>query len=210
MRLFSIVSMVAAAAMICSTAMADEATKPDPLMGNIANASAPAVVQQDDTKDRFRAGFDVSLGVPSGAEVGFVFEPWTHWTRLELGLAHNSMSFGGVASATFTPIHFPIMPVLEVEAGFFPQASLPAFVSSGKTLPTVGYDWVSFGPGLEFGSRDHVVFFLHPAITYMHISAGNMQNTLDSNGGGNGIQLGDATINGWIMPTFRMGLSVLF
>jgi hypothetical protein len=161
----------------------------------------------------FRAGFDLSLGAPSGAELGFVFEPFTHWTRLELGLTHSvTSSFGGMASATFTPIKFPIMPVLFVEGGFLPEGSLPSFVASGKTLPTMGYDWLSVGPGLEFGSRDHVVFFLHPALTYIHLTTGNFQAVVDDNGGSNtsGLKVANPTASGWVMPTGRIGLSILF
>ena len=176
----------------------------------VVNDLTASPAASEPSKDRFRGGFDLSIGAPSGLEAGFVFQPWTHWVRGELGLAHGvANTFGGMASVTFTPIHFPIMPVLELEGGFFPKASLP--FGSGTTLPTVGYDWLSFGPGLEFGSRDNVVFFIHPALTYIHASAGNFQAVVDSNGGGTtGLHIGDPVVNGWIMPTARMGLSVLF
>jgi hypothetical protein len=75
----------------------------------------------------------------------------------------------------------------------------------------VGYDWLSFGPGLEFGSRDHVVFFIHPALTYIHATAGNMQAVVDGNGGSSsGLRVGDAVVNGTVCPTGRIGISVLF
>jgi len=180
-----------------------------------APAPVPVIVSTDSSAhDRsFRAGFDLSLGVPSVAEAGFVFQPWTHWTRLELGLTHGvANTFGGMASATFTPIKFPIMPVLQVEAGFMPQATLPSFIDAGKTLPTLGYDWVSVGPGLEFGSRDSAVFFIHPSMTYMHATLGNFQSFIDSNGGSDnvsGLQVGSPVVNGWI-PTGRIGFAFMF
>lgn len=170
----------------------------------------PDVSQSSQPNSHFHGGFDLSLGAPSGAEVGFVFQPWTRWVRGEIGLTHGvANTFGGMASATFTPIHFPIMPVLELEGGFFPKASLP--FGAGTTLPTVGYDYLSIGPGLEFGNRDGVVFFIHPALTYIHASAGNMQAVVDSNGGSSsGLKVGDAVVNGTVCPTARIGFSVLF
>jgi hypothetical protein len=159
----------------------------------------------------WRLGGSLGIGAPSGANVSIVMEPWTHWTRIEAGLSYNVLSFGGIASATFTPIKFPIMPVAFVEGGFFPNGSVPSFMLSGKTLPSAGYDWVSFGPGLEFGNRDSVVFFIHPAITYIHATAGNFQSVVNANGGGpNGMTFGDPTVSGFIAPTLRLGLSVLF
>jgi hypothetical protein len=171
----------------------------------------PNVSSSYQTHDRFRGGFDLSLGAPSGAEVGFVFQPFTHWTRLELGLAHDGLSFGGMASATFTPIKFPIMPVLQVETGFFPQGKAPSFLSSGHTLPSVGYDYLSVGPGLEFGNRDHAVFFIHPALTYMNVHTGNFQAVVNNNGGSDsGLVLSNPSAHGWIMPTARLGFAVMF
>jgi hypothetical protein len=202
MKRVMVISLVSALTLSASMALADTSAEP----------YRPAVASSTASSDGFHAGFDLSLGAPSGAELGFVFEPFTHWTRLELGLTHSvTSSFGGMASATFTPIHFPIMPVLFVEGGFLPEGSLPSFIASGKTLPTMGYDWFSVGPGLEFGNRDHVVFFLHPALTYIHLTTGNFQAVVDDNGGsGSGLKVANPSASGWVMPTGRIGLSVMF
>jgi len=182
------------------------------LFSVVSVAALMATADSAFADDNFRAGFDLSVGAPSGAEVGLVAEPFTHWTRVEVGLTHGiANTFGGMASATFTPINFPIMPVLQLEAGFFPQASLPSFIAPGMALPTLGYDWISVGPGLEFGSRDHVVFFLHPSMTYLHATLGNFQSFVDSNGGSNvaGLQVGSPVVNGWF-PSARIGFAVMF
>lgn len=176
-----------------------------------SNTYHPVVEPQ---RDKFHGGFDLSIGVPQGAGVGFAFEPFTHWVRGEIGVQNNLFSWGGMASATFTPIKFPIMPVLQLEGGFFPQGTAPSFIVSaadGKILPTVGYQYLSFGPGVEFGNREHALFFIHVDASYIHASSGNFQAVVNDNVKSIGnLTVANPNISGWVLPTARLGFVVMF
>lgn len=188
-------ALVAATALtITGGASADEATYS-------VNEYHPDVSQ---SQPRHRwLGMQVDVGAPDGAALGLVVRPKFDWLRLEAAGTYNGLAPGGRLGLTLDPVSFGIAPTLTAEAGFAGQGAIP----NHADLPMVGYDYANFHLGLEFGSRSSWRFFFHGGPSFLHVSTSNFQNAVSL---GNGITLANPTTDAWVIPTFKLGLSLYF
>lgn len=157
----------------------------------------------------FRIGFGMDIGVPSGAAVGVVVNPKVDWVRLQASLTYNYLAFGGRASLQLDPMALlPKLPIglfADVQGGFFPRANVPGH----NDLPQVGYDYVNVYGGLRLGRPNGFHWNLEIGPSYMHVATNNFQS-LVSKTGTSGLTLGNPTVNGWVVPTFETGFTVVW
>lgn len=114
----------------------------------------------------------LDAGLPDGAVVGLAYRP-AFWTRLQAGVGYNSISPGVRAGVVLVP--FSEGPSLTVEGGYYAEGDANSIISNfagsayskTRTLQKVGYQFVNFHAGLDFGST-FVTFFLHGGMTYLH------------------------------------------
>jgi hypothetical protein len=162
--------------------------------------------------DPFRAGFGMDVGVPSGGAVGLVINPGLDWMRLQGSLTYDYLSFGGRGSLQLDPLallpNCPIGLFADVQGGWQPQASIPG----RSDLPSVGFDYLNLYGGLRLGKPNgfHWNFLIGP--TYMHITTSNFQSILNqvNSSNLNGLVVGNPTVNGWLVPTFETGFTVVW
>lgn len=161
------------------------------------------------TPHPFRIGFGADVGVPSGAQVGVVVNPFIDWARVEVSLGYNYLSFGGRASLQLDPMALlPNLPVglfADVQAGFFPTSAVPGH----SDLPKVGYDYLNLYGGLRLGKPNGFHWNLEVGPTYMHANTSNFQSIL-SKTGSSGLTVGNPSANIWLVPTFVTGFTVVF
>jgi hypothetical protein len=157
----------------------------------------------------------LDVGVPDGAVLGVAYRP-AFWTRLEAGAGTNSISPGMRVGAAVIP--FTEGPSLTVEGGYYFEGDASAIVSQfaghshTRTAQQVGYQFVNFHVGLDFGSR-YSTFFLHGGMTYLHTI---LHDANDALGGQSVNSQGDVTtytfnqdvnVNVWF-PSFKLGFLV--
>jgi hypothetical protein len=157
----------------------------------------------------FRIGFGMDVGVPSGAALGVVFNPKVDWARLQLSVTYNYLTPGGRASLQLDPLallpNCPIGLFADVQGGFSPESSVPGHTD----LPQVGFDYVNLYGGLRFGKPNGFHWNFEAGPSYMHVSTANFQS-LVSKTGTTGLVVGNPTVNGWLVPTFVTGFTVVW
>lgn len=157
----------------------------------------------------------LDVGVPDGAVLGVAYRP-AFWTRLQAGAGTNSISPGMRAGAALIP--FSEGPSLTVEGGYYFEGDASAIVtqfaghSHTRTAQQVGYQFVNFHVGLDFGSR-YSTFFLHGGMTYLHTI---LHDANDALGGQSVNSQGEVTtytfnqdvnVSVWF-PSFKLGFLV--
>lgn len=178
----------------------------------------PPVTQRVRGKERiqskhvFRGGFGMDVGVPSGVGIGFVFNPWIDWARINLSFQENVLSPGIRGSLQLDP--FALLPKLPVglfadfQYGFFPQGTVPGHSAD---LPSVGYTYESILGGLRLGKPNSFHWNFEFGASHMDITTGNFQSVVAKNGGSLGnLVLGNPTASGWIAPSFVTGFGVVW
>jgi hypothetical protein len=181
----------------------------DPIVAP-APAPTPEVVNEP-SHHPFRMGFGMDLGVPSGAAVGLVVNPGLDWVRAQASLTYDYLSFGGRGSLQLDPFallpNCPIGLFADVQGGFQPEANIP-----GKSdLPAVGFDYVNLYGGLRLGKPNGFHWNFEAGPTYMHVSTRNFQSIVNQAGSGSGnLVLGNPQVNGWLVPTFETGFTVVW
>ncbi len=167
----------------------------------------------DDRPNRFHMGFGMDLGVPSGAAVGVVVNPGLDWARLQASLTYNYLTFGGRGSLQLDPFALirdrrggiPFGLFADVQGGFYPQANVPGH----SDLPSVGYDYLNLYGGIRLGRPNGFHWNFEAGPTYMHVATGNFQSVLN-NAGVSGLKIGNPTVDGWFVPTFSTGFTVVW
>jgi hypothetical protein len=162
------------------------------------------------SKHVFRGGFGMDVGVPSGVGIGFVFNPWIDWARVNISFQENVLSPGVRGSLQLDP--FALLPKLPVglfadfQYGFFPQGTVPGHSAD---LPSVGYTYESILGGLRLGKPNSFHWNFEFGASHMDISTGNFQSAVAKNGGNFGsLVLGNPSASGWITPSFTTGFCV--
>ena len=113
----------------------------------------------------------MDVGLPDGAALGLVVRPRFDWLRIGGAVTHNGIAPGFRLGVTIDPIDFPIAPTLTIEGGHYWQGTLPTVQNS----PTVGYNYANIHLGLEIGNRANFRFFLRGGVSYVDVSASNIQ-----------------------------------
>lgn len=162
--------------------------------------------------DPLRVGFGMDVGVPSGGAVGVVVNPGLDWARLQASLTYDYLAFGGRGSLQLDPFallpNCPIGLFADVQGGFQPEASIPGH----SDLPGVGFDYVNLYGGLRLGKPNGFHWNFEVGPTYLHVSTKNFQSVLNqvNNSNLNGLVLGNPTVDGWFVPTFSTGFTVVW
>ncbi|HEY4012149.1 MAG TPA: hypothetical protein VGM06_02325 [Polyangiaceae bacterium] len=181
-------------------------------------ASSPSAATQVDkapaaASPRHRTfGMTMDVGVPDGAALGIVVRPRFDWLRIAGAVTHNGIAPGVRFGVTLDPIDFPIAPTLTVEGGHYWQGTIPGISES----PTVGYNYANIHLGLEIGSRSNFRFFLRGGVSYLDVSASNINmgsnGTVAANGASamSGSGIGNPSFSGWVAPSGKLGFSLYF
>jgi hypothetical protein len=148
-------------------------------------------------------GFQFDLGLPSGTALGLVVRPKVEWLRLNLAGTYNTASPGARVGLTLDPVPFGIAPTLTLEGGFAGTGS-PVFV--GSKVPAVGYEYVNFHAGLEFGKRNKWRLFIHAGPTYTHVTTSDFNKAVNVQN----LVLANPTANLWVVSTGDLGVTVYF
>lgn len=177
------------------------------LMTAIICATSYASAEED---HKFRAGFGMDIGVPSGAAVSFVVHPKVDWASVSLGMTYNALALGGRVSLKLDPIaylapRFPIGLILDEQGGITGQGTIPGH----SDLPSIGYTYLNLYGGLRFGKPNNFHWLLEAGPTYINATSGNFQATVNNNGG-QGVTVGNPSVSGWIAPTFVTGFEVVW
>ena len=167
-------------------------------------------------------GMTIDAGVPDGAGASIVYRPWK-WLRARIGGNYNGVS-GGISGGVtlLPPVFFPILPTATIEAGhyFEGDANWIARLASGKqstdiaSLRRVSYDYVNGHLGLEFGSQNRFVFYVHGGFTYLHTTINDLQTTINQQNSGGGssattVTVKDPTVNLFV-PSGKIGFLIYF
>ncbi len=167
-------------------------------------------------------GVMIDAGLPDGAGASVVYRPWK-WLRVRAGGNYNGVS-GGISGGVtlLPPVFFPILPTATIEAGhyFEGDANWIARLASGDqstsiaSLKRVSYDYVNGHLGLEFGSQNRFVFYIHGGFTYVHTTIHDLQTTIDQQNSGGGsstttVTFKDPIVNA-IVPSGKLGFLIYF
>jgi hypothetical protein len=153
------------------------------------------------TKERNKwVGYTTSLGFPSVVQLGLSVRPGIQWAHVDV-MANYALKLGYAGSITLDPIDFGIAPTLTAEFGHIARGSVPHAKGA-----EIGWDYKSIMGGLEFGSRRSFRFFLRAGISWIDVSARNINNVIDNSD----IVVGDTTLKARITGTFKIGYNYFF
>jgi hypothetical protein len=167
-------------------------------------------------------GLLLDAGAPDGIGSSIVVRPWK-WLRVHAGGTHNLVAPGIRGGVTFLPpTYFPILPTLTIEAGHSFQGDANGIVRtfSGDTtienpsLRRVSYDYANGHLGLEFGSQNRFVFYIHGGVSYIHSNVHDFQAAVDQTGVNQNsqnltIEVSDPTLK-MLVPSGKLGFLVYF
>lgn len=162
----------------------------------------PKVVPVVEAPRHHWGGLDFSVGVPSGFQVGLVVRPYVNWVRLEVGVGSDLIRPGVFGAITLDPFPWAFGLTATAEAGYYWSGQVP-FITSNP--PDVGYSYASLMPGLEFGPRNSVRFYLRGGFTWMHADVSDIDI-----GSNKGATIGNPSANFVAFPAVKLGLSVFF
>ena len=169
-----------------------------------ADTSKPADAVVEQPRHHW-GGLDLSVGVPSGVHLGVVIRPYVNWLRVEVGAGHNLMAPGIFGNITLDPMPWAVGLTLTGELGYYWSGPVP-FVNNP---PDVGYSYASVMPGLEFGPRNSVRFYLRGGWTWMHVDVSNI-DTGSGGGSKNNTTVGNPKADLMAAPAVSLGLSIFF
>ena len=138
-----------------------------------------------------------------GASTGIVVRPYFNWIRVGVSGGYNGAAPGIIGSLTLDPIPFPVGITATVDAGHYWDGKLVGVSKS----PTYNYDFITFQPGLEFGSRNSWRLYFRGGVSWLYYNVSDINSV--ANLKDNSIKLGDINGNAMI-PSFKIGLSVYF
>jgi hypothetical protein len=127
-------------------------------------------------------GIMADVGVPDGLMGSLTIRPWS-WVRLAGGGGSNGISRGWRAGLTLLP--FDAGPSASFEYGRYQDGDanplakkfIGGSFDGSPLLERVGYDYMNFHLGLDFGSR-RVVFFVHAGLTLVSGKVHNVDTAI--------------------------------
>ena len=147
-------------------------------------------------------GMVMDVGVPDGAALGLSVRPFVEWLRVSAAGTYNGIAPGARVGMTLNPISFPIAPTLTVEGGHYWSGSVPTM----NDAVAVGYNYMNFHLGLEFGNQSSFRFYLRGGISWLDISSTINQQS-NSSGSAN---VSDPSFSGWVAPSGKLGFATHF
>lgn len=127
-------------------------------------------------------GVLVDAGVPDVVGASIVYRPWK-WLRVHGGATFNGIAAGLRAGVTLLPpFFFGILPTATVEAGHYFEGDANKLASSDQPSPwlrRVNYDYVNGHLGLELGSQNRFVFYIHGGLSYVRGTVHDFQGKLN-------------------------------
>jgi len=158
---------------------------------------------------KFRAGFGLDLGVPSGAALGLVVHPKTDMAEVSIAGTYNGFGPGGRVGLKLDPLgiftYWPIGVVIDIQGGFATKGTL---LGHSQDFPALDYQYANLYGGLRLGNPDGFHWFFEAGPTYIHATASNLSSVI--NNSSSTVTVGPATMTGWFVPTFSMGFSVVW
>ncbi|MBK6846752.1 MAG: hypothetical protein IPG96_04095 [Proteobacteria bacterium] len=187
-------------------------TVPSPVSAQEPSGAPAASVRGAPTASGWQLGALVDVGVPDLLGVSLVVRPW-HWLRLHGGATTNAVSFGLRGGATLVPFHAWISPSLTVEGGYVFEGDANTLTESfGLTSPMleqVGYSYGNAHLGLELGSPDSVVFFVHAGFSALHTTLHQADEVLREELEQPSLSFADPKVSA-LVPSAKLGLLVFF
>lgn len=162
---------------------------------------APAAAAEENHRD---LGFQVDVGVPDGFGAGVSIRPEPSWLRLNLSGTFNGIAPGIRGGITLDAVDRNVSPSFTLEAGHAFAGVVPGVDRS----PNVGYDYCNLHVGLEFGKRNRWRFFVHAGPSFVSGNVSNIGPIM--NGVDHSTTLIDPTVNGWLIPTAKIGFAMFF
>lgn len=145
-------------------------------------------------------GVQGDLGVPEGISAGAIFSPYYDWLKVTGSVTSNYFAWGGRIGATVDPVRFMIAPTGTIEYGATSRFDLSRI--SSVTFSEGSFNYVNFLPGIEMGSSNRFRFFVRAGATRIWARAYGYTGT-------NNLQLSDPRISVWLLPTFKVGFTVM-
>lgn len=173
---------------------------------------AVATLRGGQAASGWQLGALVDVGVPDLLGVSLVVRPW-HWLRLHGGATTNAVSLGLRGGATLTPFHAWISPSLTLEGGYVFEGNANTlterFGITSAMLEQVGYSYGNAHLGLELGSPDSVVFFVHAGFSALHTTLHQVDDVLREELNQPSLSFADPQV--WaLVPSAKLGLLVYF
>jgi hypothetical protein len=162
-----------------------------------------------------RFGAMLDLGVPDGVVTSFVYRPHK-MARVHAGLGYNGISPGLRLGGDFIP--FGWGPSLGLSYGHYFDGDANGFVgmfagsandNTKEILKSVGYDYMNFRLGMEFGG-DRFTFFFRGGLCWMRTAIHHLDTLLDQNDPNSNMTITikkDPVLNVWA-PTLQLGFIV--
>ncbi|MBK8481198.1 MAG: autotransporter outer membrane beta-barrel domain-containing protein [Proteobacteria bacterium] len=176
------------------------------------SAEPIATVRRAPAARGLQIGALVDVGVPDLVGVSLVLRPWS-WLRLHGGGTTNLFSFGLRGGATWVPFHAWISPSLTVEGGYVFEGDANTlterFGVTSPMLKRVGYGYGNAHAGLELGSPDSFVFFVHAGFSALHTTLHEADAVLREELNQPSLSFADPKV--WaLVPSAKLGLLAYF
>lgn len=149
----------------------------------------------------FLDGLPLGLGIQDGIALGAIYRPNVQWIRFELAGTYNAIGPGFRTGVTVDPINFFIGPSFTLETG---HSFMGKITGESAHLEST---YINLHPGVEIGSQKNIRFFIHGGPTYLWIYGNHMEGLF---GYGQEITLTNTHVNGWIFPTVKSGVNIIF
>jgi hypothetical protein len=181
------------------------------LVAPAARAGAPTVRKPGDGGHRY-LGAMIDVGVPDVIGVSFVGRP-LRWLRLHAGGSCNLVSGGIRGGVTLVPFDFKVSPSLTLEGGYTFEGDAnwltEKFGFSSRVLERIGYGYASAHLGLELGTPNRFIFFIHGGISLVVAKVHRFQDVLQDEAGDSSIDFSDPTLT-IFTPSGKLGFVLYF
>ncbi len=161
-------------------------------------------------------GAALEVGAPDIISVSAIGRP-LRWMRLMFGVGTDLVSVGVHGGITVVPFNTKVSPSITIEGGrmFEGDANwiLSAFGMSDKTVSGVvkqfGYDYANGHLGLEFGSPNRCMFYIHAGMSYVSMQVHGLQAATGASTtmSTSSVTFSDPNVTLWT-PSGKLGLVV--
>lgn len=151
------------------------------LYPSLSSAQSTTTVKKQtatDSYDRFGLLFDV--GAPDAVGMSLIGRP-LRCLRVALGATTMVSNFGIRGGITYVPFDYWISPSLSIEGGHVFEASVNritrTFGVESDVLENFSYSYVNAHVGIELGSTNGLMFFVHGGVSYLAAKFGSVSSS---------------------------------